>query len=88
MQYWPRPDHREGLLDLFASIRHAGNPDGLYVYSQFDDVNILSASGVGGGSLIYSTATMQPEAAVLQEIGAEIFSDGDFAAARRVDRGQ
>ena len=82
VQYWPRPDHREGLLDLFASIRHAGNPDGLYVYSQFDDVNILSASGVGGGSLIYSTATMQPEAAVLQEIGLGL-SDGDFAAARQ-----
>lgn len=82
VQYWPRPDHREGLLDLFASIRHGGNPDGLYVYSQFDDVNILSASGVGGGSLIYSTATMQPEAAVLEQIGFSL-SDADFAAARQ-----
>jgi cholesterol oxidase len=82
VQYWPRPDHTHGLLDLFASIRHSGNRDGLYVYSQFDEVNILSANGVGGGSLIYSTATMQPEAAVLSEIGFDL-SDSDYAAARK-----
>jgi cholesterol oxidase len=81
VQYWPRPDHLDGLLDLFASIRHEGNRDGLYVYSMFDEVNVLSANGVGGGSLIYSTATMQPEAAVLEEIGLDL-GDSDFAAAR------
>jgi cholesterol oxidase len=82
VQYWPRPDHLEGLLDLFASIRHAGNRDGLYVYSMFDEANVLSANGVGGGSLIYSTATMQPEAGVLEQIGLEL-GDSDYAAARR-----
>jgi cholesterol oxidase len=81
VQYWPRPDHTQGLLDLFASIRHDGNRDGLYVYSQFDEVNILSASGVGGGSLIYSNATMRPEAQVLQAIGFDL-GDADYAAAR------
>jgi len=81
VQYWPRPDHTAGLLDLFASIRHAGNRDGLYQYSQFDQCDVLSASGVGGGSLIYSNATLQPEDAVLQHIGLKL-GDPEYQAAR------
>src|SRR5215210_7251279 len=81
VQYWPRPDHREGLLDLFACVRHSGNRDGLYVYSLFDECHIVTASGVGGGSLIYSNATMRPEPAVLQQIGLDL-SDDDYKAAR------
>src|SRR5207244_4268450 len=54
VQFWPRPDHAEGLIDLFASVRAFGNHKGLYVYSRFDDADIVSASGIGGGSLIYS----------------------------------
>ncbi|MBV8573513.1 MAG: GMC family oxidoreductase [Acetobacteraceae bacterium] len=80
VQYWPRPDHTDGLLDLFASVRWSGNVEGLYVLSQFDECNIVSASGVGGGSLIYSTATMQPDAAVLAQIGLTL-TDADYQAA-------
>jgi choline dehydrogenase-like flavoprotein len=65
LQYWPRPDHGEGLLDLFASVRHGGNRDGLYVYSRFDDCDILSASGVGGGSLISPSSLL----ATIRQIG-------------------
>src|SRR5262245_17684029 len=54
LQYWPRPDHKDGLLDFFASVRHPGNRDGLYQYSMFKQAHVLTASGVGGGSLIYS----------------------------------
>jgi cholesterol oxidase len=82
VQYFPRPDHTEGLIDLFASIRCSGNRDGLYVYSQFDECNVLHANGVGGGSLIYSTATMRPEPAVLEQVGLAL-GDRDYAAARR-----
>src|SRR5215211_3746245 len=82
VQYWPRPDHREGLLDLFASVRHSGNRDGLYVYSRFDDCHIVTASGVGGGSLIYSNATMRPEQAVLDHIGLGLGGQ-DYQAARQ-----
>jgi cholesterol oxidase len=80
VQYWPRPDHSEGLIDLFASVRHVANPRGLYVYSRFDDADIVSASGVGGGSLIYSNATLQPDAAVLEHIGLNL-GQSDYGAA-------
>jgi len=80
VQYWPRPDHEEGLIDLLASIRHRHNRDGLYVYSRFDECDIVSASGVGGGSLIYSNATLQPDSDVLEHIGLDL-ADDDYAAA-------
>jgi cholesterol oxidase len=80
VQYWPRPDHAEGLIDLFASVRHFANRKGLYVYSRFDDADILSASGVGGGSLIYSNATLQPDQAVLDHIGLKL-AQVDYDAA-------
>ena len=65
VQYWPRPDHKEGLLDLFTAIRHGGNPHGLYDYRMFDEAHILTSSGVGGGSLIYSNVTLRPNPDVL-----------------------
>jgi cholesterol oxidase len=80
VQYWPRPDHRDGLLDFFASIRSSANKDGLYQYSMFKQADILTASGVGGGSLIYSNVTLRPQAEVLQGIGLNL-TDADYQAA-------
>ena len=80
VQYWPRPDHRDGLLDFFASIRSPLNKDGLYQYSMFKQADILTASGVGGGSLIYSNVTLRPQAEVLQGIGLNLF-DAEYQAA-------
>ena len=80
VQYWPRPDHRDGLLDFFASIRSSSNKDGLYQYSMFKQADILTASGVGGGSLIYSNVTLRPQAEVLQGIGLNL-TDADYQAA-------
>src|SRR6266851_1823642 len=72
VQYWPRPNHQAGLLDFFASIRGPLNKDGLYQYSIFKQADILTASGVGGGSLIYSNVTLRPQAEVLQGIGLNL----------------
>ena len=80
VQYWSRPDNRQGLLDFFASIRSGINKDGLYQYSMFKQVDVLTASGVGGGSLIYSNVTVRPQPEVLQGIGLNL-GDAEFQAA-------
>jgi len=73
LQYWPRPDHRRGLIDFLAIVSATGalgglqdfgnaiaglfsdkpRPRPLYRYWNFDQVDVVSAMGVGGGSLIY-----------------------------------
>src|SRR5215210_4357019 len=80
VQYWTRPDNRQGLLDFFAAIRSGVNKDGLYQYSMFKQADILTASGVGGGSLIYSNVTLRPQAEVLQGIGLNL-GDAEYQAA-------
>ena len=83
VQYWPRPDHKEGLLDLFAAVRHGGNPHGLYNYRIFDEADVLTANGVGGGSLIYSNVTLRPNKDILnglKQFGLKL-SDDDYEAA-------
>lgn len=80
VQYWPRPDHRRGLIDFLSIVQATGvlgdlqsfadgvvdfftdrkRPQPLYRYNTFDEVDILTASGVGGGSLIYSNVTLAP----------------------------
>src|SRR5260370_27073190 len=41
---------------LFRSVR----PRPLYQYYTFDQADVIAASGVGGGSLIYSNVTLEP----------------------------
>lgn len=80
IQYWPRPDHRGGVIDLLSVVKASGvlgglqdfangiadffsgrkRPQPLYRYHSFDEADILTASGVGGGSLIYSNVTLEP----------------------------
>ncbi len=80
VQYWPRPDHRDGLANFLSIVRTNAvlgalqqiggtiieelfgdtQPDPLYRYHMFDDIHIITASGVGGGSLVYSNVTIEP----------------------------
>jgi choline dehydrogenase-like flavoprotein len=80
VQYWPRPDHRGGVIDLLSVVKATGvlgglqefandiadffsgrkRPQPLYRYHTFDEADVLTASGVGGGSLIYSNVTLAP----------------------------
>lgn len=70
VQFWPRPDHRRGVLELlnvaWANVfggdrRDFGNaPQPLYRYNIFDEIDIVTASGVGGGSLVYSNVSIRP----------------------------
>jgi len=82
VQYWPRPDHRKGLQDFFAALRWQFESDGLYQYSMFNQADILTANGVGGGSLIYSNVTIRPKDEALQRIGLNL-GDPEFTAARQ-----
>src|SRR5437879_2065456 len=69
LQYWPRPDHRQGILDLLSVVKTnidmvealrdiRDRPQPLYQYNSFPQIDILTASGVGGGSLIYSNVSI------------------------------
>ncbi len=82
VQYWPRPDHRKGLQDFFAVLRSPFTPDGLFQYSMFNQADILTANGVGGGSLIYSNVTIRPEQDALQRIGLNL-GNAEYQAARQ-----
>ena len=79
-QFWPSMDHFKGLIDiLFRCVRHDGNEDGLYDFVPFgkkgflgigadsDGIMILRASGVGGGSLVYSNITIQPPDLIFED---------------------
>ncbi len=80
VQYWPAPNHQKGMLDFFASVRSRLNKKGLYQYSIFKQADVLSANGVGGGSLIYSNVTLRPKAEVLAGLGLKL-GDAEFNAA-------
>jgi cholesterol oxidase len=81
VQYWPRPDHRKGLNDFLAALRNI-HKDGLYQYSMFNQADVLTASGVGGGSLIYSNVTIRPRQEALDRIKLNL-GDTEFSAARQ-----
>jgi cholesterol oxidase len=68
-QFWSRPDHALGLLDLLNNRYHPGNRYGLHNYRMFKHAHILTASGVGGGSLIYSNVNLRARPEVLDRIG-------------------
>jgi choline dehydrogenase-like flavoprotein len=79
VQFWSTPDHFKGFIDLYTRcFRRRGNKDGLYDLVTFgkrgifglarnDGVTIMRASGVGGGSLVYSNITIQPPDLVLDD---------------------
>ncbi|MBI3693787.1 MAG: hypothetical protein HY238_02950, partial [Acidobacteria bacterium] len=71
LQYWPRPDHQQGVLDLLSVVKTNNDfveklrdlrdrPQPLYRYHSFDEIDIVTASGVGGGSLVYSNVSIEP----------------------------
>jgi len=71
VQYWSSQNHFGGFIDIFTRcFRRGNNADGLYDFTwlgrrrlfrnENDGVSIVRASGVGGGSLVYSNITMRP----------------------------
>ena len=80
VQYWPRPDHKDGLLYLFAANRSKRNPDGLYKISSFDEATVVTASAVGGGSMIYSNVNLRAHPEALDAIGLRL-GEAEYDAA-------
>src|SRR5207248_1402947 len=65
---------------FLAALRNL-HKDGLYQYSMYHQADVLSASGVGGGSLIYSNVTIRPRDQALARINLKL-GNPEFAAAR------
>jgi len=74
---WVSGEHLRGLFDLITRcVRRKGQPDGLFDLSVFgapDDkaephLAVISANGVGGGSLVYQNVTIKPPDLVLDEL--------------------
>ena len=72
VQFWSSAETFRGFVDLYTRcFRRGRNEDGLYDLATFgrrgllgmkknDGVSIMRASGVGGGSLVYSNITIRP----------------------------
>lgn len=81
VQFWSAQNHFRGFIDLFTRcFRRPKNEDGLYDFTRLgrkkllglfggenDGVSIIRASGVGGGSLVYSNITIRPPDLVLDD---------------------
>src|SRR5215203_672059 len=61
---WAYPDNVNGLSQFLNALR-AVDRRGLYDYRISSKVHTIAASGVGGGSLVYTNVTEKPEAIVL-----------------------
>lgn len=66
----------ETLGEVATEVRGPANPLGLFDVRVGRDLHIVSANGLGGGSLVYATVTLPPHAAV--------FETRDPATGRRV----
>ena len=60
------PNNIEGLVKAFANTRIFNSEKGLYDFKTMQNVNVISASGVGGGSLVYFNLTARPDPIVYQ----------------------
>lgn len=61
---WPYPDNINGLSQFLNTVRVLDRR-GLYDYRISNKVHTLAASGVGGGSLVYTNVTEKPQKNVL-----------------------
>jgi len=64
--FWPHPDNVKGIIDLASSVREISK-QGLFDYRVLGNVHVITASGVGGGSLVYSNVTLEPHPSVYRD---------------------
>ncbi len=81
VQHFLRSGGEDGVASFYGAIRSRRNKAGLYNFSKFKQAYVLTASGVGGGSLIYSNVNSLPRAEVLEALGLKLGPD-DLERAR------
>jgi choline dehydrogenase-like flavoprotein len=64
---WAYPDNIKGLLNVFGNTRVTNSVRGLYDYRAMRNVHVITASGVGGGSLVYTNVTEKPDPSVYKD---------------------
>jgi hypothetical protein len=60
------PNDIKGMLTAIGNSRKINKVQGLYDFKKLRNVNIISGSGIGGGSLVYFNVTERPEKVVYQ----------------------
>ena len=58
---WAYPNDIRGVFTVFGNSRKVNRIKGLYDYRQLKNVHVITSSGVGGGSLVYTNVTEEPE---------------------------
>ncbi|HEU4448219.1 MAG TPA: GMC family oxidoreductase [Nitrososphaeraceae archaeon] len=63
---YPYPNNIKGMLVAICNSRVLNKVQGLYDFKTLKNVDIISGSGVGGGSLVYFNITEKPDRVVYQ----------------------
>ena len=80
---WAYPDNVKGLLSVFGNSLPINSLKGVYGYNAMRNVHVITASGVGGGSLIYTNVTEEPDNSVYKDWPTQ--NDGKPPLGRLVD---
>lgn len=76
--FWAYPDNVNGMTKLFNIIRTV-NRRGLYDFRPSNRVHVVSASGVGGGSLVYTNVTEEPDPVVVDSWNSKYGLDINYS---------
>jgi len=64
---WPYPNNVNGMFTAIKNSRYANRVQGLYDFITMRNVNVISGSGVGGGSLVYFNLTVKSDRDVYKD---------------------
>src|SRR6266487_1186375 len=68
---WPYPDNINGLTQFLNTIRVVDRR-GLYDFRISNKVHTIAGSGVGGGSLVYTNVTEEPDESVINSWDSQL----------------
>jgi GMC oxidoreductase len=68
---WAYPNDTKGMVTAIRNSRASNKVEGLYDFRRLKNVNVISGSGVGGGSLVYFNLTVKPDRDVYKNWATE-----------------